>query len=442
MPAETWRNSGIEFLGDSPWGTHFCQFYSKPDDLIDILVPFLSTGIESNESCVWVTSESLSVEIATEAMRQAVPDIDRYLESGQMEIFPYTEWYMKDGYFDFNRVLDGWVAKHDRAVGLGYDGIRVTGDTAWLEKKDWKKFAEYENMIQQVVHNYQMLVLCTYSLDRCNANEIIDVVANHQFALIKREGQWELIESSERKRAAEEIQSLNEELKRYVIELETANRELDAFSYSVSHDLRAPLRSIDGFSLALLEDYADQLDAQGRDYLQRVRASSQRMAQLIDDLLNFSRITRSEMRHERVDLSALVQTIASELQKAQPERQVECVIAPGLVANGDERLLRLALENLLRNAWKFTGKHPWARIEFGVTQQEGQRAYFVRDDGAGFEMAYADKLFGAFQRLHAVAEFPGTGIGLAIVQRIIHRHGGRVWAEGAVEQGAAFYFTL
>jgi signal transduction histidine kinase len=228
-------------------------------------------------------------------------------------------------------------------------------------------------------------------------------------------------------------------------QLEAANKELEAFSYSVSHDLRAPLRSIDGFSQALLEDYFDKMDEQGKDYLHRVRAASQRMAQLIDDVLNLSRVTRSEMRFEKIDLGTLVSKIRKELQERQPDRKVEFAISSGLVGRGDARLLRIVLENLLGNAWKFTGKHPLAKIEFGVRHVGhgyDKPVFYVRDDGAGFDMAYVDKLFVPFQRLHASAEFPGTGIGLATVQRIIHRHGGRVWAEGAVEKGATFYFTL
>jgi PAS domain S-box-containing protein len=225
-------------------------------------------------------------------------------------------------------------------------------------------------------------------------------------------------------------------------DLYAVNKELESFAYSISHDLRAPLRGIDGFSQALLEDYAGVLDAVGQDYLQRVRAASLRMGQLIDDLLKLSRLTRSEMHREGVDLSSLVQTVAEELVELDPERQVEFIIPGGIVANGDPHLLRVMLANVLGNAWKFTSKHPRARIEFGVAELDGERAYYVRDDGAGFDMAYADRLFGAFQRLHGVAEFEGTGIGLATVQRIINRHGGRVWAEGAVEQGATLYFTL
>jgi len=225
-------------------------------------------------------------------------------------------------------------------------------------------------------------------------------------------------------------------------ELEEANKELEAFSYSVSHDLRAPLRSIDGFSQVLLEDYADKLDDQGKDYLRRIRAASQRMSQLINDLLTLSRVTRAEIHFEEVDLTTMVENIVAELKERQPNRDVKFIIAPNVKAYGDSHLLRIVLENLFNNAWKFTSKHKSAVIEFGVKEYDSKRVYFVRDDGAGFDMAYVDKLFVPFQRLHEQDEFEGTGIGLATVQRIVHRHGGMVWAEGEVEKGATFYFTL
>jgi PAS domain S-box-containing protein len=240
---------------------------------------------------------------------------------------------------------------------------------------------------------------------------------------------------SDRKHAEQEIDQRS-------AQLEASNRELEAFCYSVSHDLRAPLRGIDGFSQALLEDYAGRLDNQGKDYLQRVRAATQRMGTLIDDLLDLSRITRAEMRRETVNLSELAHAIATELRQGQPERNVEFVIAPELRAEGDSGLMRAVLENLLGNSWKFTSRRERARIELGCTQADGTSAFFVRDNGAGFDPAYADRLFGAFQRLHDKNDFPGTGVGLATVQRIIHRHGGRIWAESAVERGATFYFTL
>jgi signal transduction histidine kinase len=239
-----------------------------------------------------------------------------------------------------------------------------------------------------------------------------------------------------------ELQERNDELRRNAAELEAANSELDAFSYSVSHDLRAPLRSIDGFSQVLLEDYAARLDEAGRDSLQRVRAASQRMGTLIDDLLKLARVTRAEVRSEVVDLSSLAREIVGELQRSAPERQVDCVIAPGLTARGDPRLLRVVLDNLLRNGWKYTAKQPQPRIEFGASEGDGGRTFMVRDNGAGFDMKYKDKLFGVFQRLHSAEEFEGTGVGLATVRRIITRHGGRIWAEGAVDRGATFYFTV
>jgi PAS domain S-box-containing protein len=232
------------------------------------------------------------------------------------------------------------------------------------------------------------------------------------------------------------------ELKRQSAQLESTNKELEAFSYSVSHDLRAPLRGIDGWSLALLEDYGSQLEGQAKTYLERVRSETQRMGQLIDDLLQLSRLTTSEMSTQRVDLSTIAATIFAQLQKEQPERQVEFVLQPGLNANGDARLLEVALTNLLDNAFKFTGKTPQARIQFGQTEIDGKSAYFVRDNGVGFEMALAKKLFGAFQRMHKASDFPGTGVGLTTVQRIVHRHGGRIWAQAVVDQGATFYFSL
>jgi light-regulated signal transduction histidine kinase (bacteriophytochrome) len=206
--------------------------------------------------------------------------------------------------------------------------------------------------------------------------------------------------------------------------------------------LRAPLRGIDCWSLALLEDYHDALDEQGRQYLDRVRSETQRMGQLIDDMLQLSRVTRAEMRQEPVNLSALAQALAARLQEAEPGRQVAFNIQAGLSAQGDASLLEAVLSNLLGNAFKFTSQRAEARIEFGQTEIQGERAFFVRDNGAGFDIAYAQKLFGAFQRMHKASEFPGTGIGLATVQRVIHRHGGRVWAESTVNQGATFYFTL
>ncbi len=248
-------------------------------------------------------------------------------------------------------------------------------------------------------------------------------------------------------RHALEQKDLVEENRRHAAELAAANKELESFNYTVSHDLRSPLQCIDGFAHALEEDYADRLDEQGRQYLAHLRAAARRMSQLINDLLQFSRSQRTELRWERVDLTAMAKEIVAGLAFAHPERQVRVVIAEGLVAWGDAAFLRVVLENLIGNAWKFTSRHVTATIEVGTVRdsqlaEDGQAVYFVRDDGAGFDQAYVGKLFAPFQRLHSLNEFEGSGIGLATVQRIIARHGGNVWAEGEVERGATFYFSL
>ncbi|MDR3414886.1 MAG: ATP-binding protein [Nevskia sp.] len=255
---------------------------------------------------------------------------------------------------------------------------------------------------------------------------------------------------AEVRRRADELKDVNRQLKAALEELElrrlateAANRELDAFSYSVAHDLRAPLRGIDGFSLALLEDYTPLLDEQGKVYLRHLRQAAQQMGLLIDDLLNLSRITRSELHREPVDLTQIARAVAEALQRQAPQRPVEWLIAEGLRASADPRLLKVAFENLLGNAFKFTRTRQPARIEVSsYADAGGASAFVVRDNGAGFDMAYSAKLFGVFQRLHAAEQFEGTGVGLATVQRIVHRHGGRIWAEGRVDRGAEFHFTL
>jgi signal transduction histidine kinase len=248
---------------------------------------------------------------------------------------------------------------------------------------------------------------------------------------------------AKRTAAEAEIAALNRKLRRRAAEIEAANRELEAFSYSVSHDLRAPLRSITSFSQALLEDHGDTLDDQARDYLDRVVRAGRRMAELIEDMMVLSRISRSEMQRRSVDLSATALEIVEELVQGQPDRKVALRVEPGLVVEGDPKLLRIMIENLLANAWKFTALQPNPRIEFGALPSEnGNRTFYVRDNGAGFDMEQAGRLFTPFQRLHSEAEFPGTGVGLATVRRVVRRHSGKVWAEGEVSHGATFYFTV
>jgi PAS domain S-box-containing protein len=549
------RKSGISAIGKLPWGSHFCQFYQTKNDLLDILVPFFKAGLEHNEHCLWITSGALGVEDATAALKKAVPRFGKYAEKGQLEILSESRWLARGG-----KSGKAIVSRHDKAVSLGFDGLRFSM-TACAEKKGSRTFTCHGAAI---VGRYNVLALYTYPRDAFNAMGLMEVVKNHRLALVKNGGAWAVIEGSEArmvkdalKRSEEKLQTLfsnmsegfayhrvvldaagkpcdyvflevneafekltglkgkriigrratdvlpglerdpadlvgkygkvaltgkpvffesyaealkrwyaisafsphkgyfattfnditerkryQEELEWKTLRLEAANRELETFSYSVSHDLRAPLRSVDAFSQELLEDYAEKLDENGRDSLQRIRAASQRMGVLIDGLLNLSRITRSELKQEQVDLSALARGIADELKTLHPEREVEFTISEGLVVTGDERLLHVVMQNLLGNAWKFSGTRKKAKIEVAAADAAGTRAYCVKDNGAGFDMAYGGKLFTPFQRLHDGSEFPGTGIGLATVNRIIQRHGGRIWAEGAVDHGAAFYFTV
>jgi light-regulated signal transduction histidine kinase (bacteriophytochrome) len=253
-------------------------------------------------------------------------------------------------------------------------------------------------------------------------------------------------ENQDRRRAEQEVRKLNADLELRVLErtaqLQEANRELEAFSYSVSHDLRNPLRTIDGFSAALEEDHGERLEPDALDSLRRVRTAARWMSELIDNLLSLSRVTSGELRRETISMSAMVEEALADLRRASPDRKVECVVAPEVMVSADVRLLRIALDNLLGNAWKYTGKRTQARIEFGMREEEGQRVYYIRDNGAGFDMKFASKLFAPFQRMHTTEEFPGTGVGLATVQRIIRRHGGRIWVHTAIEEGATFSFTL
>ncbi|HQN07932.1 MAG TPA: ATP-binding protein, partial [Thermoanaerobaculia bacterium] len=251
---------------------------------------------------------------------------------------------------------------------------------------------------------------------------------------------------TERRHAEEEVWAYREHLEELVrertAELEAANREMESFSYSVSHDLRAPLRALDGFSAILAQEYPDRLDERGRGYLDRIRAAARTMALLVDGLLSLARLNRKELTVSPVDLSALARRVSAELTSLEPGRTVRLNVRDGLTADGDPRLLHVLLENLIGNALKFTSSRPEATIEVGCTERDGERVFFVKDDGVGFDMAYASKLFLPFQRLHSASDFPGTGIGLATVQRIVARHGGRIWPESAPDAGATFFFTL
>ncbi len=409
--------------------------------------------------------EAIDLETIFRATAIEVRQLLKVDRVGMFRFYPDCGW--NDGEFvseDVNPAFPSAMEQkvHDHCFGdqfaVHYQQGRVQVvadiDNAGLSDCHHKILAQFQiraNLVVPLLQGEKLWgLLC---INQCSAPrqwqemeiDFVSKIANHLgVALQHAELLANLrVEIEERQQSEQREQALNQGLRQAILELKSVNKELEAFSYSVSHDLRAPLRSIDGFSQAVLEDCAEQLNPTGQDYLRRIRLATQRMGRLIDDLLTLSRVTRSNMSLESVDLSRLASRLCTTLQQTQGERQVEFVIQPELSAQGDAHLLQVVLENLLNNAWKFTSKHQEAKIEFGATPQaNGVLVYFVRDDGAGFDMAYSNKLFGPFQRLHASHEFTGNGIGLATVQRIVHRHGGKVWAEAGVEKGATFYFTL
>jgi light-regulated signal transduction histidine kinase (bacteriophytochrome) len=409
--------------------------------------------------------ESLDLETVFQTTAIEVRQLLAADRVGMFRFYPDAHW--NDGEFvseDVNPAFAPAMAQkiHDHCFGdqfaVHYEQGRVQAVAdiyhAGLSDCHIKILAQFQvqaNLVVPLLQGHKLWgLLCIHQCASPRQWQPIEIefigqIAHHLgVALQHAELLAELrIEVAERQQAEEREKTLNKGLRQAIIDLKAVNHELESFSYSVSHDLRAPLRSVDGFSQALLEDCHNQLDTSGQDYLRRIRAATQRMGYLIDDMLTLSRVTRSDIQVESVNLSRLASVICNDLQRSQPDRSIEFIIQPNLLVKGDGQLLQVVLENLLNNATKFTAKHSHACIELGtIAQSDGDLTYFVRDDGAGFDMNYASKLFSPFQRLHAMKEFPGNGIGLATVQRVVRRHGGRVWAESAIEQGATFYFTL
>ena len=404
-----------------------------PDNILNDIAKAAGQLMAAPFVSFWIADEAAQRLEARAFSNQAAPD------------FP-----LRSVSFDEGAV--GWVAKHQRMVNIP----DITRDTRFVAADWWTKHDLCSFLGMPITREKSLLAVLVLGssepfelgpveqsvLDSFIAQAAIALQNADLFQKIQNQTQHLTQINTELNRQIGERSRIATELQRRTVQLEAANTELDAFAYSVSHDLRAPLRALTGFSRALIEDYSGQLTGEALDYLARIDRASQRMGQMIDDLLTLSRSTRGELRWERVDLSALAAAIAAELDSYDPGRQISWAIDPNITAQGDPRLLRIVLENLLHNAWKFTSKRKMAAIAFGAAQIHGETAYFVRDDGVGFDMTYADKLFGIFQRLHAMTEFEGNGIGLATVARLIHRHNGRVWAEAAEEQGATFYFTL
>ncbi len=453
---------------------------------LPVVVPLLLDGLNDNWRCLYLGSPE-SLTMIDFALRQRGVDIERETMRGAL-VLSSDRSHLVGGKFDPIAMVDGLCSSIDQAVTDGFAGLCATGDMRWELGADenFEHLLEYEARLEQVFRDKPLRGICQYHRDILPAEAVRNALVSHRATYVgqvlnrdnlfyippellletrdatARQGEWmcqQIVRVlaaertrdhalTEQRRLTEQLAELNRNLERRVAErtadLEIANRQLEAFAYSVSHDLRAPLRAVTAFSDLLATDSGQQLEDTGRTHLERVRTNARRMEELIDGMLELAQLANVVLRRVSIDLGELVKDTVGDLRQIEPHRHVEVDIAPNLRANGDVALVRAVITNLIENAWKFTSKRANARIEIGeVADTDGSsRIFFVRDNGAGFDMRYVQKLFGVFQRLHGESEFPGNGIGLATVQRIISRHGGRVWAEGRVDHGATFFFTL
>jgi signal transduction histidine kinase len=442
-----------------------------------VVVPLLLDGLSKNERCLYL-GDGDTITMVRAALASHGVDVEGLVARSAL-VFS-SDRPPDDAAFDPQAMVGMLVDAIDEAVRAGFSGLCATGDMRWELGRDqnFDRLLEYEALLEGVFREKPLRGICQYRRDTVPPQSLQDALLAHQSvyvgAHLNRDnlfyvppelllgdsgsrdalGQWMCdqltrIMAAERSRdhALDALAETNRELERRVqqrtAELEAVNKELEAFSYSVSHDLRAPVRHVDGYARILETEFPASLGDEGTRYLQRIREAAAHMSALIDGMLALGRVAKSELNVETIDLGALAADIVAELRKADPARHVDVVIDPGLLVRGDRTLLRAALDNLIGNAWKFTARRELARIEVrGGTTTAGFRTLRISDNGAGFDMTYADRLFGMFRRLHRQEEFAGTGVGLATVQRIVHRHSGKIWCEGAVDQGATFFFTL
>jgi C4-dicarboxylate-specific signal transduction histidine kinase len=463
MATET-RKTGIDVVGDMPWGTHFCLFYDTKEDLLDILISYCKAGLESEEFCLWVVALPLTIEEAIDALKDAVPDIDRYLADSSIEIVSARDWYLQGGTFDLKRVTGSWHEKLARASARGYAGVRVTGDTAWLEKKDWKDFCEYEEGLNEAIANQRLAVLCTYPLAACGASEILDVVRTHQFALARRHGSWDVIETAGHKQAKAEIKRLNEELEQRVVErtsqlmlaseaLREAQMELahinrvttmGQLAASIAHEINQPVTAAVTNAHAAFRWLGAQPPdlEEARQALAHIIKDGYRAGEIIDRIRGI--IKRAPSRNDRLDINeTIVEVIAltrSEVQRNGVSLQTR--LANGLpLVQGDRIRLQQVILNLIVNAVEaMSGASEGTRELLISTGKDASNAVLVvvRDSGSGLDPEGLDRLFDAFY----TTKPSGMGMGLSICRSIIEAHRGRIWATENVPQGAVFKFTL
>ncbi len=458
------RKTGIDIVGDMPWGTHFCLFYETKEDLLDTLISYCKTGLESEEFCLWVVAAPLTIEEAIDALKGAVPDLDRYLADSSIEIVSARDWYLQGGTFDLKRVTGGWHEKLARASARGYAGVRVTGDTAWLEKKDWKDFCEYEEGLNEAVVNQRLAVLCTYPLAACGALEILDVVRTHQFALAKRHGSWDVIETAGHKQAKAEIKLLNEELEQRVVErtnqlmlaseaLREAQTELahvnrvttmGELSASIAHEVMQPVTAAVTNAHAALRWLGTQPPdlEEIRQALGRVVKEGNRATDVIGRIRAL--IKKAPPRKDSLEINeAILEVIA--LTRGEVVKNgvsVQTQLAEGLpLIQGDRVQLQQVILNLIINAAEaMNGVSEGSReLQIGTGKDaSGGVLVAVQDSGPGLKPESSDRLFDAFY----TTKPGGMGMGLSICRSIVEGHGGRIWASRNAGPGATVQFTV
>jgi C4-dicarboxylate-specific signal transduction histidine kinase len=463
MAAEM-RKTGIDVLGDMPWGTHFCMFYETKADLLDTLIPYCKSGLEGDEFCLWVVAEPLTIEEATDALKDAVPDIDRYLADSSIEIVSARDWYLQGGTFDLKRVTCGWHEKLAHASARGYAGVRVTGDTAWLGKKDWKDFCEYEEGLNQAVANQRMAVLCTYPLAGCGAVEILDVVRTHQFALAKRHGDWDVVETAGHKQAKAEIKRLNEELEQRVVErtsqltlaseaLRSAQTELahasrvatvGELTASIAHEVNQPIAATVTNAHAALRWLGAQppnLDEVGQA-LARILKDGHRAGEVIGRIRTL--IKKAPPRKDAVAINdAILEVVAlTRAEAANNEVSIRTQLADGVpLVQGDWVQLQQVILNLIMNAIEAICSDSGGDRDLLICTRKAEPdgvLVEVRDTGPGLAPAAVEQLFESFY----TTKPSGLGLGLSICRSIVEAHNGRLWVSSNVPRGAIFHFTM